>query len=184
MFRRLTIVAGAALVLIAGGCGSSAKLVAPVTTIAPPGPPQGRPDPHRFLASNPAAKKVRLTMIAGLGPSNNGFNFDGYGRGELIASVPRGWRVRVDFQNRASRRASCAVVTGPRSATIAFPGASTAQPVQGLTSGARYGFSFVASRAGSYRIVSLVPGQAEARMYAVLVVTNGGRPSITARLGP
>jgi hypothetical protein len=123
-------------------------------------------------------------MIAGDGSSNNGFNFDDYGRGELIASVPRGWRVTVLCHNRAPRRSSCAVVTGAHSATLAFPGASVASPLGGLDSGGRAQFSFTASHTGVFRIASLVAGQAEARMYAVLVVTRGGRPSITARPGP
>lgn len=181
---RLTLLAGAALTFLAGGCGSGHPVVAPVVTTTRAGPPPGRPDPHTFLASNPAARQVRLTMIASLGSSNNGFNFDGYGRGELLASVPLGWRVTVDCRNHGSQRASCAVVPGARSATIAFPGASVAQPLQGLESGGSGSFSFTAGRTGSYRITSLVPGQAEARMYAVLDVTRGGRPSISARPGP
>jgi sulfocyanin SoxE-like protein len=183
-------VALAALASVAAGCSShapSARAV-PATTAAVTqttgSPPSGRPDPRRFLASDPAAKRVRLTMIAGLGSSNNGYNFDGYGRGELVASVPRGWRVTVDFKNHASRRTSCAVVTGARSATIPFRGASVAQPLEGTTSGAGERFSFTPSRTGVFRITSLVPGQTEARMYAVLVVTAGGRPSISARPGP
>ena len=123
-------------------------------------------------------------MLAALGSSNNGFNFDDYGRGELIASVPRGWRVTVRFENRGSRRTSCAVVAGARSATLAFPGASVPDPDQGLPAGAKAQFSFTAARTGSFRLASLVPGQTEARMFAVLVVTQGGRPSITARPGP
>lgn len=176
----------------AAGCSSHARsataVQAPTTpvtrTSTPTEPAPGRPDPRRFLASDPAAKHVRLTLIAGLGSSNNGFNFDDYGRGELLVSVPRGWRVTVDCQNQASRRASCAVVTGARSATIAFPGASVAQPVQGIAPGGKERFSFTAARTGSFRITSLVPGQQGARMYAVLVVTSGGRPSISARPGP
>jgi Sulfocyanin (SoxE) domain len=123
-------------------------------------------------------------MVAALGSSNNGFNFDDYGRGELLVSVPRGWHVTVQFENHGSRRASCAVVTGARSATLAFPGASVAQPIQGVAPGGKAQFSFTAARTGSFRFASLVPGQAEARMYAVLVVTSGGRPSISARPGP
>jgi sulfocyanin SoxE-like protein len=147
-------------------------------------PEPGRPDPQSFLSSSTAAKTARLTMIASLGASNNGYNFDDYGRGELIASVPKGWRVTVLCENRGSRRASCAVVPGARSATIAFPGASVATPLQGVSPGAKAQFSFTPTHTGSFRIVSLVPGQAEARMYAVLVVTGRGRPSITARPGP
>jgi hypothetical protein len=123
-------------------------------------------------------------MLAGLGSSNAGFNFDGYGRGELLATVPQGWRVTVACDNRGSRRASCSVVTGARSATIAFPGATVPDPVQGLTPGGKAQFSFRAAHTGSFRITSLVPGQAEARMYAVLLVARAARPSITARPGP
>jgi hypothetical protein len=76
------------------------------------------------------------------------------------------------------------VVTGARSATIAFPGATVPDPVQGLTPGGKAQFSFRAAHTGSFRITSLVPGQAEARMYAVLLVARAARPSITARPGP
>jgi hypothetical protein len=176
------------LAAAAAGCSSShARSATAATTAAPvqqTAAPAGRPDPRRFLAADPAARRVRLTLIAGLGSANNGYNFDGYGRGELLVSVPRGWRVAVDFRNHASRRTSAAVVTGARSATIPFRGASTTQPLQGVTSGGGGRFSFTPTRTGVFRITSLVPGQAEARMYAVLVVTNAGRPSISARPGP
>ena len=182
------VVAVPALAAAAAGCSSharSATAVPATATVVTQGSARGgRPDPRRFLTADPAAKRVRLTLIAGLGRSNNGFNFDGYGRGELLVSVPRGWRVTVDFRNHASRRASAAVVTGARSATIPFHGASTAQPRQGVTPGGEERFSFTPTRAGVFRITSLVPGQAEARMYAVLVVTGGGRPAISARPGP
>lgn len=172
------------------GCSSHARTATAVPASSatqastPPAPPPGRPDPRRFLAADPAARRVRLTMVAGLGSSNNGYNFDDYGRGELLVSVPRGWHVTVDCRNHAPQRASCAVVTGARSATLAFPGASVAQPLQGVPPGGAERFSFTPSRTGVFRITSLVPGQAEARMYAVLVVTSGGRPSISARPGP
>ena len=174
-----------AAAILAAGCSSHRTAVAasqPATSTTPHQP--GRPDPRRFLVTNAAAKTVGLTMLGALGSSNNGFNFDGYGRGELLASVPRGWRVVVHFENHGNRRTSCAVVTGARSATLAFPGASVPDPVQGVRPGGKASFSFTAARPGSYRIASLVPGQSEARMYAVLVVTPNGRPSIMARPGP
>jgi hypothetical protein len=175
------------LAAAAAGCSSSharSAAVPATTATTQASAASGRPDPRRFLAASPAAKRVRLTLIAGLGGANNGYNFDGYGRGELLVSVPRGWRVAVDFRNHASRRASAAVVTGARSATIPFRGASTAQPLQGVTPGGAERFSFTPTRMGTFRITSLVPGQAEARMYSVLLVTRGGRPSISARPGP
>jgi mycothiol synthase len=143
-----------------------------------------RPDPKQFLASNAAHRTVYVTLLAGLGSSNNGFNFDGYGRGELRVSVPRGWRVKVHCVNRGSMRHSCAVVANSLATTPAFRGAATPHPVEGLSPGAKATFAFVASRAGVYRIACLVPGHELARMFAVLTITRGGHPSISAVPGP
>ena len=183
--RAMAAIPPIVLLIVAAGCSSHSSSAKPPGRVTSSSPAQaGRPDPRQFLVANVAARTARLTMLGALGSSNGGFNFDGYGRGELIASVPKGWRVTVAFENRGSRRTSCAVVTGASSATLAFPGASVSDPQQGLPPGGKAQFSFTAARAGSYRIASLVPGQAEARMYAVLVVTPGGRPSISARPGP
>ena len=104
--------AGAAvLAVFAAGCSSHHYAAAPATVVSGGAPEAGRPDPHRFLASDAATKRVRLTMLAALGSSNGGFNFDDYGRGELIVTVPQSWRVTMRFENRGSRRTSCAVVT-------------------------------------------------------------------------
>ncbi|MHB8644044.1 MAG: GNAT family N-acetyltransferase [Gaiellaceae bacterium] len=143
-----------------------------------------RPDPKQFLAWNAAHRTVDLTLLAGLGSSNNGFNFDGYGRGELRVSIPRGWRVTVHCVNRGSLRHSCAVVANSVAATAAFRGAATPHPFDGLSPGAKATFTFVASRAGVYRIACLVAGHEQARMWDVLTVTAGGRPSIKAIAGP
>jgi FtsP/CotA-like multicopper oxidase with cupredoxin domain len=172
--------AATALVALLAGCGGSSS---PHAARAP-APRAPRPDPAQFLRVDSAHRAVRLTLIAGDGVSNNGFNFDGYGRGELLVSVPRGWRVTVRCTNHASSPNSCAVVSGPQASRPAFAGAATPHPVAGLQSGQSATFSFVASRVGSYRVASVVPGHEEARMYAVLEVSRGGRPSISARPGP
>jgi hypothetical protein len=90
----------------------------------------------------------------------------------------------VHCKNRAALRNSCAVVSGPNAAAPAFPGATTPDPTIGLGSGESSTFSFTPTRVGVFRIASLVSGHEQARMYAVLVVTRGGRPSISARPGP
>jgi FtsP/CotA-like multicopper oxidase with cupredoxin domain len=138
------------------------------------------PSPAQFLHVYAKQRTALVTLVAGYDGSNNGFNFDGYGRGELIVSIPRGWRVRVTCRNRGALGHSCAVVRGPMTVTPAFRGAAT--PI--LPTGATTTFSFVASRTGSFRFACLVPGHEEARMYDVLEVTPGGRPTITARAGP
>ena len=144
----------------------------------------GSPNPAQFLSSNAAHKLVHLTLLAGLGGANNGFNFDGYGRGDLQVRVPLGWRVVVDCENRGGMRHSCAIVRNSLATTPAFRGASTKQPIVGLSPGAKATFSFTAARTGSFRIACLVPGHEQARMWDVLVVGRGGRPSIFVRPGP
>jgi hypothetical protein len=143
-----------------------------------------RPRPAQFLSWSRAHRAVHLTLLAGLGGANGGFNFDGYGRGELDVRVPLGWRVVVDCENRGGLRHSCAIVRGSLSVAPAFRGASSPQPLTGLSPGAKATFSFTASRTGTFRIACLVAGHEQARMFDVLEVVRGGTPAITARPGP
>jgi Sulfocyanin (SoxE) domain len=169
------------LIALLAGCGGRVRASPPALQI--PAAPR-KPAPAQFLHVSASRHAVALDLIAGKTGSNRGFNFDGYGRGELLVTVPRGWRVTVHCQNRASLRNSCAVISGPDTATPAFAGAATPNPVIGIGTGESATFSFTASRIGVYRLASLVPGHEQARMYDVLQVTRGGRPSISARPGP
>jgi sulfocyanin SoxE-like protein len=130
--------------------------------------------PSRFLAVDAAHHRVTLTLVASYDGANNGFNFDGYWGGRLLLSVPLGWRVRIICENRGPLRNSCAVVAGYR---IAFRGAATAP----LGAGRHASFAFRASRRGTYRLASLVPGHEEARMYDVLDVGKTARVELTTR---
>jgi hypothetical protein len=167
----LRIASGATLVATLG-----LAVAAPATA--------ARPNPAQFLTWSKAHRLVHLTLLAGLGSNNNGFNFDGYGRGELQVRVPLGWRVVVDCENHGGMRHSCAIVKGSLASTPAFRGASTKQPTVGLFPGAKATFSFLAGRTGTFRIACLVPGHEQARMWGVLVIGRGGRPSISVRPGP
>jgi hypothetical protein len=95
-----------------------------------------RPQPAQFLSWSRAHRAVHLTLLAGLGSANGGFNFDGYGRGELDVRVPLGWRVVVDCENRGGLRHSCAIVRGSlsvargRSSACRYSAASTAAPTK------------------------------------------------------
>jgi hypothetical protein len=143
-----------------------------------------KPDPQSYFVVNASRHSVRLTLLAGLDGSNGGFNFDGYGRGEMLVSVPVGWHLVVVCESHGSERFSCAVVRDSLSTRPAFRGAASPDPTVGLNPGGKATFSFVPAKPGSYRIASLVPGQEQARMWDVLEVTRGGRPSISARPGP
>jgi len=133
----------------------------------------------RWLSWDASARRVSLTLVAGYDGSNNGFNFDGYGRGRMLMRVPLGWRVTVTCRNAGSARHSCAIVRGSQTAVPAFPGAATADPIHGLRAGQTARFAFTASRSGIYRIACLVPGHEEARMWDVLVVGGVTRPSLS-----
>jgi hypothetical protein len=135
------------------------------------------PSPSRFLAVDAHRHRITITLIASYDGTNGGFNFDGYSR-ELMWTVPRGWTVRVKCENRGPLRHSCAVVRGAGSTTPAFRGAASPQPLIGLEAGHTAGFAFRASKIGVYRLTSLVSGQEEARMWDVLKITRGGKPSV------
>jgi hypothetical protein len=163
---------------------SAAALASTVLLAASGTAAAARPNPAQFFTWSKAQRLVHLTLVAGLDNSNNGFNFDGYGRGELQVRIPLGWRVVIDCENRGGMRHSCAVVKSSLAVTPAFPGASTPQPTVGLSPGKKATFSFVARRTGTFRIACLVPGHELARMWDVLDVARGGQPSISVRPGP
>jgi hypothetical protein len=135
------------------------------------------PDPKRFMRVDARHKIVNVTLIAGYDAFNNGFNFDGYA-GELMWTVPRGWRVRVTCTNRVSLRHSCAVVHGAMSTRPAFTGATVPQPLVGLERGRTVRFVFRAAKVGVYRFACLVPGHEAARMYDVLKIVAKGKPTV------
>jgi Sulfocyanin (SoxE) domain len=135
------------------------------------------PSPGQFLAVDAHRRRVTVTLIASYDGTNGGFNFDGYSR-ELMWTVPRGWTVRVTCRNRGPLRHSCAVVSGAGSSRPAFRGAATPQPEVGLEAGRTATFTFRAGATGVYRFASLVPGQELARMWDVLKITGGGKPSV------
>lgn len=167
---------GLATVLVAAACGGTSVQGEPRPHAGPKLPPPGR-----FLAVDAAAHRVTITLIANYTGANGGYNFDGYSR-ELLFRVPRGWTVDVVCTNRGSIPHSCAVVDGAGTTRLAFAGASTPQPQDGLVAGRTARFSFRASRVGHYRITCLVPGHEEAAMWDVLDVSRGGKPAAVSLL--
>jgi hypothetical protein len=137
----------------------------------------------RWLSWNQAQHTAQLLLLAGDGGANNGFNFDGYGRGKLLVRIPVGWRLTVTCRNVGARRNSCAVVRGAGTTAPAFPGAATPLPTLGVPPGQTARFTFIATRVGTFRIACLVPGHEEARMWAVLDVVPDGAPGIAVRTG-
>jgi len=159
------------LATVAAGCGS----------------PAAKPYlSSKILTVDDETQTVHLDLVAAETDGYNGFNFDGYGHGELRVSVPKGWTVDVTCTNASTAFThSCAVVAGelgrivsPTGGAVAFHGATIADAVSGCGYGTTETFSFVASAVGIYRIACLVVGHEADGMWDWFVVTGGGSPSV------
>ena len=127
-----------------------------------------------------AGRVMTLSLDMGSGPSLNGFNFDGLGKGRLQIVIPVNWTVHVDCRNTSPIRHSCGVIEGAQTSQLAFPGAATPSPAVGIPPGQSASFTFAADRTGSFRIACLVPGHLEAGMWASLEIGPAGTPSVRA----
>ena len=161
---------GATAALIAAGltlaaCGGSTRARLPLT---------------RWLRWNAATRAATLILIPGYGSAYHGFNFNGYGKGQVLVTIPQGWRLDVRCENTASTKPhSCAIVGGPGAQLPVTPGAATAEPTSGVVPGRSASFSFRATAPNTYRIASLVPDEERAGMWDVLTVARSGSPSVT-----
>jgi hypothetical protein len=130
-----------------------------------------------LLSVDATAKTVTVRLIAAYNDAYGGFNFDGYGKGQVLVDIPKGWRVDIKCTNDANdMRHSCAVVRGPGATAPEFPGWASTHPTVGLAPHASTSFSFVAARQGSFRIACLVPNHETAGMWDVLDITHAQLP--------
>ncbi len=169
------VVAPAAAGLAVVGLAALAGCTSP-----PPAPYTGA----TILQSNAPSKTVQLDLVGAENDNLAGFNFDGYGDGQMTVRVPVGWTVDVSCSNASTALShSCAVVEqqplAPSGAPIAFPGAVSASAASGLAYGRTSSFSFVASKVGRYRIACLVGGHEVDGMWDWFIVTPGGSPSVS-----
>ena len=152
-----------------------------VASAATHGP--SRAPPPQWLAANTTTHTITLTLIAAYSNALSGFNFNGYGHGKMVISVPVGWHVTVIFSNKSAVPHSALVTPYARKTStngfpLAFSGASSPHPARGIVAGQTQRFSFVAVRVGIYALVCAVPGHAAAGMWDVLQVTRGGKAAL------
>ncbi len=146
-------------------------------------PPPGGKGAQKWIAWDTAKHTATLTLIAGYSNAVSGFNFNGYGNGQMVISVPVGYHVTVDFSNQGLLPHSAEVTPSadknlPSNFPLAFSGAASINPASGIVKGQTSNFSFVANKAGTYALVCGVPGHAAAGMWEVFKVTAGGQPSV------
>lgn len=151
----------------------------PVTGTGPGSPP----NPKQYLKVDSTPQSAIVTLIAGYPASNYQFNYNGYGNGQLILTVPIGWHVTVQCANHATIPSSCAVVPSSSAKQPMEPDWGTPNPVRGLDPGQSASFVFTPSKTGSYRIASLVEGSEASGMWLDLEVVQSGTPTLTASIG-
>ena len=88
--------------------------------------------------------------------ANGGFNFNGYANGQMVVTIPTGWKVTVTARTRRPPEPLVHVVKNEGNDT-GVPGPSTPNR-HGSCPGASATFDFTPTTAGDYRIECLVPG--------------------------
>jgi Sulfocyanin (SoxE) domain len=143
-----------------------------------------QPKAPRWLVWNARTHSVSLTLIAGYTKALSGYNFNGYGNGKMVITVPVGAKLNVTFSNKSTTLAHGLLFTpyADRNSTsslpVAFHGGSIPHATTGITAGKVVKFSFVAGKVGKYAIVCPVPGHEPAGMWDVLNVVRHGSATI------
>jgi sulfocyanin len=150
-----------------------------------------------WLAASPAAAEeirptwmsfdqekrvVRVLMVAAADGSNGTMNFNGYGNGDMTVTVPLGWKVEVEFQNKGlgALPHSLAVINEMNPLPIengapAFPRALTSKLAAGMMAGQNDSFDFVASKEGRFLLYCGVAGHGSMGMWDYLVVSKDAK---------
>src|SRR6266568_7548062 len=131
-----------------------------------------------WLRADAASKTADFKLVAGLTEANGGMNFNGFGRGGLVLTVPRGWNVVFHFRNEDPNLPhSVEVIADAEAIPIgpvppAFEHAMTGRIEQGFQTGQGTDVRFVAGKAGSFLIFCAVPGHGVAGMWIRLAVSD------------
>src|SRR5436309_11471300 len=137
----------------------------------------GKIDPTR-LGSDATSKAVEFKLVAGLTDANGGMNFNGFGRGGLVLTVPQGWTVVLHYKNEDPNLPhsvevipeAAALPTGPL--PPAFEHAASGRLEQGFSAGQSADVRFVPGKAGPFLLFCAVPGHGAAGMWIRLVVSE------------
>lgn len=142
-------------------------------------------EPTAGADGKPADKQLTLTLVGGQGKTGGGLDFNGYQRGKLVYTVPKGWQINGVFKNSSAQMPHSAYVTeydnreDSNDFPLAFEGAATDEPYQGILSGTQ-NFTFTPDKTGTYAIVCAVPGHAAGGMWVTLKVVDGEEASVEA----
>ena len=124
-------------------------------------------------------KVVQLTLVAAADGGNGTMNWNGYGNGDMTVTIPPGWKVEIELQNRGVRALPhrLVVIDDVKPLPVeggkpAFPRAVTRRLVQGMMPPEIDSLDFTASREGRFLIFCGVTGHGAAGMWDYLVVSK------------
>jgi sulfocyanin len=131
-----------------------------------------------WLVYNASTHAATLTMTAAYNTTLSGFNFNGYGQGKMVVTLPVGTKVTVKFMNKGPLPHSWVLTAFANHTKTTFPvaikGAETTNPTAGSPAGAKQSLTFTATPVGTYAIVCAVPGHAAAGMWDKLIIAKSG----------
>ncbi len=191
--KSFKLIPAAALFLVACGGGEPADSGAPeapatepAVAAAPAGPaaPTGPMTIPEWYQVDHDAKSVRLSVVAGEVPDNNYWNFNGAIRGQLAITVPEGYEVTIELDNRDPNMAHSLGIsselvnfTVPPAPEPVFAGAITENPqsmIDATMPGERETITFVADSAGAYSMVCYIAGHSAVGMWLFFNVSGDG----------
>ncbi len=134
-----------------------------------------------FYSLGKAPNTLNLDLTSGTSQANQGLNFNGYFKGQLVVTIPLGWKVSITYKNVDPQMPhSIGVVPwAERTATgnfkAAFPSSAPSMTnfMNGITkSSAPMSVSFTANKAGQYALICGVPGHAISGMWDEVDVSS------------
>src|SRR5579859_6621058 len=93
------------------------------------------PDLSHYIRVSASDQAVVVILVAGYPAGDYQFNYNGYGSGALVVTVPVGWHVTVQCENRGTVPNSCSVVTGRHDTEPIDPAWTSPDPARGLDPG-------------------------------------------------
>jgi len=195
---KLTRLAPAVIFLLAAcGGGETADTdttdSAPATTPAPaasagPQQPTGPLTVPEWYAVDHDARTVHLTVVAGMTPDNNYWNYNGAINGAMAITVPEGYTVSIELVNEDPNMAHSLGISSelsnfavPPAAEPVFEGAITENPqsmINATMPGESETITFVADAAGTYSMVCFIPGHSAVGMWMFFNVSAEGEAGV------
>jgi FtsP/CotA-like multicopper oxidase with cupredoxin domain len=175
----------AALIFGLAACGGGDAPAPADSAPAADAPAAAAPSASDWFIVDEDAQTVTINLVAGLTSDNNYWNYNGLYGGRGGITVPEGFTVTVNFENRDPAMAH-SVGVGERTASYptnfqnpqpVFAGAMSSNPTS-MTAATMPGqsetFSFTADAAGEYALICYIAGHAATGMWLPFIVSADG----------